>query len=150
MSPSLHMQRTQSLVMAGALALSMLLAGFAHAATPAANEAELLQFGFKPLVATTKPQEEFVRNLAPGQIRPLQRNGKKFFIYPDAPNNRVFVGGPQEYEAYLAVHPQTSKPGESEAATRAYRMKQDDTMRKATARDLSDPFLGASWADFGW
>ena len=32
----------------------------------------------------------------------------------------------------------------------AYRAKQDDAMRKATARDLSDPFLGASWADLGW
>ena len=100
--------RAQSIVMAIVLAL---LSGIAHAATPAANEAELLQFGFKPLLATTKPKE---------------------------------------YEAYLAVHPQQSKPGESEAATRAYRMKQDETMRKATARDLSDPFLGATWADLGW
>ena len=31
-----------------------------------------------------------------------------------------------------------------------YRVKQDEVMRKATAHDLSDPFLGASWADLGW
>jgi hypothetical protein len=81
----------------------------------------------------------------------MQRTGKKFFIYPDASRNQIYVGGPKEYEAYLQLHPESRVDAQA-AATKesAYRAKQDDAMREATARDLSDPFLGASWADFGW
>jgi hypothetical protein len=115
------------------------------------NEGELSALGFKVLVATTTVQQEWVRRLPPGEIRPMQRNGKKFFIYPDASRNQVYVGGSAEYAAYRQLHPE-SRQGTQEAEKRAsaYRLKQDDEMRKATARDLSDPFLGASWADLGW
>ena len=77
--------------------------------------------------------------------------GKKFFIYPDASKNQIYVGGPKEYEAYVQLHPE-SKSGTQDAANKAsaYRGKQDAATRAATARDLSDPFLGASSADLGW
>ena len=71
------------------------------AAAPRIEERELLELGFKVLVAKTDVQEKWVRNLPPGQIRPMQRTGKKYFIYPDAPNKQIYVGGPNEYEAYL-------------------------------------------------
>ncbi len=82
----------------------------------------------------------------------MQRTGKKYLIYPDAFRNQIYVGGPKEYEAYVRLHPEHRAAGAQQAAKEAsaYRSKQDDTMRKATARDLSDPFLGASWADLGW
>ena len=89
-----------------------IVAGCAATATPRVDESQLLSLGFKVLVATTTVQQEWVKGLTPGQIRPMQRNGKHFFIYPDASRNQ--------------------------------------TMRKATARDLSDPFLGPGWADLGW
>jgi hypothetical protein len=68
-----------------------------------------------------------------------------------APRNQIYVGGPKEYEAYVQLHPE-SRVDPQAAATKgsAYRAKQDDAMREATARDLSDPFLGVSWADLGW
>jgi len=81
----------------------------------------------------------------------MQRTGKKFFIYPDASGNQIYVGGPAEYEAYQQLHPEGQQSAQDAAAkASAYRGKQDAAMRKATARDLSDPFLGASWADLGW
>ena len=135
-----------------ALAVTLLATGGAAAATTAPiAERQLLDAGFKVLVATNKAQEDWVRGLTPGQIRPMQRTGKKFFIYPDASRNQIYVGGPKEYEAYAQLHPESKADGQ-EAAKKgsAYRLKSDDTMRKATARDLSDPFLGASWADLGW
>jgi hypothetical protein len=81
----------------------------------------------------------------------MQRTGKKYFIYPDAPGKRIYVGGPAEYDAYRERHPETG-PDALDAAAKAsgYRAKQDAAMRKATARDLSDPFLGVTWADLGW
>ena len=135
-----------------ALAVSVFVAGDAVAAAARIDESELSAAGFKVLVATTKVQEEWVRKLPPGKIRPMQRTGKKFFIYPDASRNQVYVGGPKEYEAYVQLHPENRVPDAqaAEKAASGYRMKQADAMQKASARDLSDPFLGVSWADLGW
>jgi hypothetical protein len=138
-------------LIAVALAVSMFVAGGAAAAPPSVDENELLASGFKVLVATTSVQKEWVQHLPRGQIRPMQRTGKKFFIYPDAARNQIYIGGPKEYEAYHQLHPD-SKLAAREAVKQgtAYRQKQDDVMQKATARDLTDPFLGADWVDLGW
>jgi len=136
----------------GALAVTMLVgSGGAAAATPRVDEAQLLELGFKVLVATTKVQQDWVKGLPPGRIKPMQRTGKKFFIYPDASRNQIYVGGPAQYEAYRQRHPEAQQSAEDAAAkASAYRGKQDAAMRAATARDLSDPFLGVTWADLGW
>ena len=124
------------------------------ASSPAAvGEAELLDLGFKVLVATTPAQTDWVKNLPPGRMRAMQRTGKHYFIYPDAARDRIFVGGPQEYQAYRKLHPEDDsieKQRAQNTAGFAYRAKQDDAMEAATARDLSDPFLGLSWTDLGW
>jgi len=147
----LNSRRAKLLGVLGSSAMTVFVAVSAAAATPHIDERQLLDVGFKVLVATTTVQQDWVRSLPPGQIRPMQRTGKKFFVYPDGSRNQIYVGGPKEYEAYVQLHPE-SKAGTQEAAKKAsaYRQKQDDAMRKATARDLSDPFLGASWADLGW
>jgi len=135
----------------GALAAVVVVAGSAAAATPSVQESKLLAAGFKVLVATTKVQQDWVRGLAPGKIRPVQRTGKKYFIYPDASKTQVYVGGPAEYDAYRKLHPEEqSTVQDSAAKASAYRGKQDAKMRAATAHDLSDPFLGVTWADLGW
>lgn len=134
-----------------ALAATAFAACGAAAAAPRIDEKELLDLGFKVLVAQTKVQEDWVRTLPPGQIRPMQRTGRKFFIYPDAPRKQIYVGGPAEYQAYRQRHPEEQQSAQDAAAkASAYRGKQDVAMREATARDLSDPFLGLSWADLGW
>ena len=144
-------RRATLVTLLGAMATVVLVATHATAAAPRIDESQLLKVGFKVLVATTKVQQDWVRSLPPGQIRPMQRTGKKFFIYPDASRNQIYVGGPKEYEAYAQRHPETrTDPQAAASKGSAYRAKQDDAMREATARDLSDPFLGASWADLGW
>ena len=137
--------RPKLLMMLGALVAA---AGCATTAPPRVDENELLAAGFKVLVATTTLQQERVRELPPGEIRPMQRTGKKYFVYPDAPRNRIFIGGPQEYETFRRLHPEY-QPAMQESGMASY-VKQSDAMRDATARDLSDPFLGASWFDLGW
>ena len=137
-----------------ALALSVIVTGGAAAATPHIDESELLALGFKVLVATTTAQQEWVQRLAPGQIRAMQRTGKKYFIYPDAPKSQIYVGGPKEYEAYRQLHPESKLAGQDGAkAASEYRSKQDAVMKKANAHDLSDPYYWtntATWADLGW
>lgn len=151
MKRSQTLSRANLLSVLRALAVLALAAGGATAATPRIDERELSDLGFKVLVATTPAQQEWVKRLPPGKIRPMQRNGKKYFIYPDAPRNQVYVGGLKEYAAYQQLHPESRK-AQQEAANResAYRSKQSEAMREATARDLSNPFLGATWADFGY
>ena len=148
----LNARRAKLLKLLGVLAVTVFVAAGAAAASPPIDESQLLDQGFKVLVATTKVQQDWVHGLPPGKIRPMQRTGKKFFIYPDASRNQIYVGGPKEYEAYVQLHPEHRPAGAQKAAQEAsaYRLKQDDAMRKATARDLSDPYLGASWADLGW
>jgi len=134
-----------------ALAVTLVTSGAAAGAPAPIDERELLDAGFKVLVATTKVQEEWVRKLPPGKIRPMQRTGKKYFIYPDAANKQIYVGGPEQYAAYQQLHPD-SKLATQEAAEKgmAYRSKQDAAMKKATVRDLSDPYYGVDWSDLGW
>jgi len=131
----------------GAFAVSAVAPGFANAAMPAVNESELLNAGFQVLAATTTVEQDWVRSLPPGKIRAMQRNGKKWFVYPDASRNQIYVGGPQANEAYRQLRPERDEQGKKEADNRAYRLKQDDAMRKASARDLSNPYLGVTWAD---
>jgi predicted AlkP superfamily phosphohydrolase/phosphomutase len=114
-------------VLLSALAVSMFIAGGAAAAAPPKiDESELLSSGF-------------------------QRSGKKFFIYPDSARKQIYVGGPREYDAYLQLHPD-SKLATREAVKKGteYRGKSYEETRKATARDLTDPFLGADWVYFGF
>src|SRR5262249_31222109 len=131
--------------------LSLFAAGGAAAATPPVDDSELSALGFKVLVATTPAQIDWVKRLPAGQIKPMQRTGKKYYIYPDAARNQIYVGGPAQYAAYRERHPD-SKLTTQEAAEkgRAARAKQDAAMQKATARDLTNPYLGLSWYDLGW
>jgi len=144
-------RRVKWLKAIAASALMVCVAAGAAAGAPRIDEAQLLEVGFKLLVAKTKVQEDWVRSLPVGKIRPMQRTGKKYFIYPDAAGNQIYVGGPAEYEAYQQLHPGAQQsPEEVAAKASLHRGKQDAAMRKATARDLSDPFLGVTWADLGW
>jgi hypothetical protein len=149
MLPSLHITFRHAL---GAFAVTVVLAGCATPATaPRIDESELQALGFKVLVATTPVQQEWVQRLTPGQIRPLQRNGKDYYIYPDAPRNQVYVGGPEQYKAYRELHPDNRPDAQQTAdSAAAYRTKQADVMRTSAARDNSNPWLGASWYDLGW
>ena len=143
-----------------ALAISMFVAGGAVAAKPLppVDDNELLGLGFKVLVAQTPAQSDWVKRLAPGQIRAMQRTGKKYFIYPDAAKNQVYVGSPREYEAYKQLHPDSKLAGEGATKQASdYRAKQDTAMKKSSARDLSDPYYWMNtatwtpvWTDLGW
>jgi len=130
------------------LALCAFVAGCATPAPSRPVDSDLLAAGFKVLVAQTPVQEDWVRNLKPGVISPMQRTGKKYFVYPDAAKKQIYVAGPREYDAYVALHPEmeAALPGSGMGSY----VRQSDAMRKATARDLSDPFLGVGWADLIW
>ena len=145
--------RRANLLILLALAASVLVTGSAVAAPPTDTGNELSGLGFKVLVATTRAQQDWIKGMAPGQMRAVQRTGKKYFIYPDAASNQLYVGGPKEYDAYKQLHPDSKLAGQDAARQASeYRAKQDTAMQKASARDLSDPCywtFTATWADLG-
>jgi len=131
--------RSNALAIIGALALCL---GCAATTQPPPSESQLTAAGFKVVVAKTAQQQEHLQALPPGRITQLQRNGVHFFVYPDAANNRIYVGTSKEYEAYQRLRPGDSATlAQQQTADMASYNKQDDAMRKATNRDLSDPYF---------
>src|SRR5206468_613300 len=60
-------------------------------------------FGFvgcKTITPKTAAQKQKLQNLPPGKIAMIKKAGKTYYVYPDAPNNQAYVGGPAEYQAY--------------------------------------------------
>ena len=56
--------------------------------------------GFKMLSATNAAQEAHLQTLPPHKISEVQRNGKMYFVYPDAGRNVLYVGQSEQYQKY--------------------------------------------------
>jgi hypothetical protein len=143
--------RAKLLAILSAFAVAAIAGGCATTAPPAPDESLLSAAGFKVLVAKTAQQQEHLQSLPPGKIRAMERNGTPYFVYPDAVNNRIYVGTQKEYQAYLRLHPENNGNPQNQlnaqqAADLASYGKQDDAMQKATKRDLSDPYF--FWPSF--
>jgi hypothetical protein len=89
-----------------------LLAGCATTSSPQAENA-LLSAGFKTRVATTAKQQEELRTLPEGKVSLVRQNGKTFYVYPDPPQNRLYVGTKTQRQAYkrlIAQQPNSTGP----------------------------------------
>jgi hypothetical protein len=82
----------------GAFALLTLLAG---CSTQVQNKENLLiAAGFKVIVPKTAIQQQKLQALPPDKVTLVQKNGQNYYVFPDAPNNQAYVGGPKQYQAY--------------------------------------------------
>ena len=119
---------------------------------PPVDQSQLLVAGFKIVVAKTTQQQEHVRALRPGAITEWQRTGVHYFVYPDAANNRIYVGTPKEYAAYQRLRPGNYPSlAAQDAADMASYEKQDTGMENLTKRDLNDPYyFWDGFDDLGW
>src|SRR6267143_3160231 len=64
------------------------------------KESMLVASGFKTITPKTAAQKQKLQNLPPGKIAMTKKAGKTYYVYPDAPNNQAYVGGPAEYQEY--------------------------------------------------
>jgi hypothetical protein len=102
--------------------------------TPTANEQNMLiAAGFKIITPRDAAQQQKLQALPSGQLARITKNGQTFYVFPDAANNRAFVGGPDQYQALLN-----------------YRLSQHLAAEQlATSTAYSDPSLG--WDTWnGW
>ena len=64
------------------------------------KESMLVASGFKTITPKTGAQQQKLQNLPPGKVTMIQKKGKTYYIFPDPANNRAYVGGPRQYQAY--------------------------------------------------
>ena len=82
-----------------AIALLALAAGCTSTQTQT-KENLLIAAGFKVIVPSTPAQQQKLQSLPPGKVTLVQKDGKTYYVFPDAPNNQAYVGGPTQYQAY--------------------------------------------------
>jgi hypothetical protein len=116
------------------------------------SEDLLMKAGFKTVIASSPLQQQHLATLQQGTLTEMQRTGKHYYVYPDVPNKRLYVGTPKEYEAYLALRtrnglPNLPAPNVTTADMQNY-LKQDAAMTAADAQAATIPSW-AIWPDFG-
>jgi len=83
----------------GAFALLTLAVGCASTQTQN-KENLLVAAGFKVIVPHTAAQQQKLQALPPDHVTLVQKDGKTYYVFPDAANNQAYVGGPAQYQAY--------------------------------------------------
>jgi hypothetical protein len=93
--------------MIGATALLALMAGCATTQTSIEDKRSMLvAAGFKTVTPKTPAQQQKLQQLQVGQVAQVQKNGKTYYVVADPPQNVVYVGGPQQYQAYQQLRAQ--------------------------------------------
>src|SRR5258708_1458599 len=113
-----HILTGFSLISAWAL---LALALGCASSTPTANEQNMLiAAGFKTITPKTTAQQQKLQALPPGQLAQITKNGQTFYVFPDAANNRAFVGGPDQYQALVNYRPSPHLAAEQLATSTVY------------------------------
>jgi hypothetical protein len=63
-------------------------------------QAALVQAGFKAKPAMTAEQQQHLQSLPEHQFVVVREKGKKFYLWADKPNKRLYCGNQQAYRAY--------------------------------------------------
>ena len=122
------------------LFVTLLVAGCASKPSRTAEiERRLAASGFKVVPATTPKQLELVQQLAPGQLTLMPRNGKQYYVFPDAAQNQLYVGQQAQYQAYQSLL-------EIEAAQRSEAQADRDSLMEA--RNDSLPEWNNAWGSW--
>lgn len=90
------------------------LAAFAASCTsPEGKENMLVAAGFRAKAATTPQQLAHLKSLPAGKVTMVQRNGKVFYVFPDAANRTIYIGQQQAYQNYQQLRLQKQMSNEN-------------------------------------
>jgi hypothetical protein len=84
----------------GTISVFALTVGCATTSSTQNKESMLVASGFKVITPKTTAQQQKLQQLPPGHVAMVNRNGRTYYIFPDAAHNQAYVGGPKEYQAY--------------------------------------------------
>jgi hypothetical protein len=123
----------------GAIALLALAVGCAGMQTQS-KENLLISAGFKVIVPSTAAQQQKLKALPAGKVTLVQKDGKIYYVFPDAANNQAYVGGPKQYQAYRQLRLANKLANEN---LEAAEMNQDASMNWDTWGGWGGPgFIG--------
>ena len=74
------------------VALALITACQTTTSATAQNEALLTQSGFKTVSVTTPKQQQAVSKLPQGTVSAVKYQGKQYYVYPTATNDKIYVG----------------------------------------------------------
>ncbi len=67
------------------------------------QERFLIAAGFKAIVPRTAAQQQRLKELPSDRVTLIRKDGKTYYVFPDATNNQAYVGGPTQYQAYRQI-----------------------------------------------
>ena len=67
------------------------------------KEKYLIAAGFKVIVPHTAAQQQRLKALPTDRLTLVQKDGKRYYVFPDATNNQAYVGGRTQYQAYRQI-----------------------------------------------
>jgi len=85
------------------LGVGVLLAFAAGCATPQPTQetrAILVASGFHTVAAKTSAQRAHLQTLPPGKIAVVPRDGKTWYVYPDAAREQIYVGNQSQFQSF--------------------------------------------------
>ena len=80
----------------------------------------LMAAGFTVITPKTTAQQQKLQSLPPGQLAVINKGGQTYYVFPDAPNNRAFVGGPDQYQALVNYRQSQHLAAEQMSTSTAY------------------------------
>jgi hypothetical protein len=89
----------------------------------------LIAAGFKVIVPHTAAQQQKLQALPAEHVTLIQKDGKTYYVFPDAANNQAYVGGPKQYQAYRQLRLENKLANEN---LEAAEMNQDASMNWGT------------------
>jgi len=90
----------------------------------------LVASGFKSITAATPAQQAHLKKLPRGKIMVANRNGKIWYVYPDAARSQIFVGDPNQYQSFRLSY-------------------QDEQLTDARSDESSEPAAEVVWIIWG-
>jgi hypothetical protein len=108
----------------GAFALLALAVGCTSTQTQN-KEKLLIAAGFKVIVPKSAAQQQKLQALPGDKVTLVQKDGKTYYVFPDAANNQAYVGGPKQYQAYKQLRLENKLANEK---LEAEEMNQDASM----------------------
>ena len=84
-----------------AVALVAMAVGCTSTQTQTQSKENLLvAAGFKVIVPRTVAQQQKLQTLPANKVTLVQKDGKTYYVFPDAANNQAYVGDSAQYQAY--------------------------------------------------
>jgi hypothetical protein len=74
------------------IALLALTVGCSTTSSTQNKESMLVAAGFKVITPKTAAQQQKLQQLPPGHVAMVNKNGRTYYIFPDAAHNQAYVG----------------------------------------------------------